>query len=108
MSFFICLRRESELHSDGYLARKGRFRAPSGKDEARNKEWQSSKKTSNPPIAMFDWLTTTVQRNGTFLENLLFDAICIFGVLFYLSAKGLNFLFVVMICNAHIDLSLKV
>ena len=30
----------------GCLARKGRFRAPSVKDEARNKEWQSSKKTS--------------------------------------------------------------
>ena len=27
-------------------ARKGRFRAPSGKGEARNKEWQSSKKAS--------------------------------------------------------------
>ena len=53
------------LIRDGYLARKGdslvkgnvakrqkdcalqrAARAPSGKDEARNKEWQSSKKTS--------------------------------------------------------------
>jgi hypothetical protein len=56
---------EFEFHLCRLLpARKGRFRAHPVGDTARNKEWQSSKKTSNPPIAMFDWLTTTVQRNA--------------------------------------------
>ena len=58
----------------GYSARKGRFRAPSGKDKARNKEWQSSQNTTD--ACEGSAMRKRQQFNGTlvFLENLLFSA----------------------------------
>ena len=64
VSFFILFGGEDlNFVRVGYSARKERARAHPVGEAVRAKEWQSSKRTSKQRLAMFDWLTTTVQRN---------------------------------------------